>query len=33
VRREKINLPKREMKHAYDDEAPLKGRKFVPEKF
>ncbi len=33
VPREKIDLPKREMKHAYDDEAPLKGRKFVPEKY
>jgi len=27
--REKIKLPKRSMKGAYDDEAPLKGRKFV----
>ncbi|MFO0785838.1 MAG: polyphosphate kinase 2 [Phycisphaerales bacterium] len=33
VPREKIELPKREMKHAYDDEAPLKNRKFVPEKY
>jgi polyphosphate kinase len=33
VKREKIELPKREMKHAYDDEAPLKGRTFVPEKY
>ena len=33
VPREKIELPKREMKHAYDDEAPLKGLKFVPEKY
>ena len=33
VPREKIKLPKREMKHAYDDEAPLKGRQFVPEKY
>jgi polyphosphate kinase 2 len=33
VPREKIDLPKRETKHAYDDEAPLKGRKFIPEKY
>ena len=33
VGREKVKLPKRSMKHAYDDEAPLKGRKFVPEKY
>ena len=31
--REKVKLPKRSMKGAYDDEAPLKGRKFVPEKY
>src|SRR6188472_2582236 len=29
----KVELPEREMKHAYDDQAPLKGRKFVAEKF
>src|SRR5690349_7960454 len=33
VSREKIKLPKRAMKGAYDDQAPLKGRKFVPEKY
>jgi polyphosphate kinase 2 len=33
VPREKVKLPKREMKHAYDDEASLKGRTFVPEKY
>jgi len=33
VEREKIKLPKRSMKGAYDDEAPLKKRKFVPEKY
>ena len=33
VPREKVKLPKRSMKGAYDDEAPLKGRKFVPEKY
>ena len=33
VPREKVKLPKRSMKGAYDDEAPLQGRKFVPEKY
>jgi polyphosphate kinase len=33
VPREKVELPKRSMKGAYDDEAPLRGRKFVPEKY
>jgi polyphosphate kinase len=33
VPREKIELPKRSMKGAYDDQASLKGRKFVPEKY
>ena len=33
VPREKIELPKRSMKGAYDDEAKLKGRRFVPEKY
>ncbi len=31
--REKIKLPKRSNKGAYDDQASLKGRRFVPEKF
>jgi polyphosphate kinase len=31
VPREKIKLPKRSMKHAYDDQASLKGRKYVQE--
>ena len=31
--REKIKLPKRSQKHAYDDQAPMKNRKFVPEKY
>src|SRR5262249_16200435 len=31
--RDKIELPKRSMKKAYDDQATLKGRKFVPEKY
>ena len=33
VPREKVKLPKRSMKHAYDDQASLKGRRFVAEKF
>ena len=33
VPREKVKLPKRSMKGAYDDEATLKERKFVPEKY
>ena len=31
--REKVKMPKRSMKGAYDDQAALKGRKFVPEKY
>ena len=31
--REKIKLPKRSMKGAYDDQTSLNGRKFVPEKY
>jgi polyphosphate kinase 2 len=33
VPREKVKLPKRSMKGAYDDQATLKGRRFVPEKY
>ena len=33
VKREKIKLPERSMKGAYDDQASLKGRRFVPEKY
>jgi polyphosphate kinase len=33
VPREKIKLPKRSDKGAYDDHATLKGRNFVPEKY
>jgi polyphosphate kinase 2 len=33
VRREKVKLPKRSMKGAYDDRATLKGRRFIPERF
>lgn len=31
--REKVELPKRSNKHEYDDQASLKGRKFIPEKY
>jgi polyphosphate kinase len=33
VPREKVNLPKRSMKHAYDDQKTLKGRKFIRERY
>jgi len=33
VPREEVKLPKRSMKKAYDDEASLQGRRFVPEKY
>jgi len=33
VSRKKVKLPKRSMKGAYDDQAALNGRRFVPEKF
>jgi polyphosphate kinase 2 len=33
VKRDKIKLPKRSMKGAYDDQATLKGRRLVPEKY
>jgi hypothetical protein len=33
VEREKIKLPKRSDKGEYDDQAGLKGRNFVPEKY
>jgi polyphosphate kinase len=33
VPREKVKLPDRSMKRAYDDKAALKNRKFVPEKY
>ena len=33
VPREKIKLPKRSMKHAYDDQSAISRRRFVPEKF
>jgi len=33
VPRPEIELPERSMKHAYDDQKSLKGRRFVPEKY
>jgi len=33
VPREKVKLPKRKTKGSYDDQVPLKGRHFVPEKY
>ena len=33
VPHEKVELPKRSKKHRYDDQATLKGRKFVAEKY
>jgi hypothetical protein len=33
VPREKVKLPKRSDKGAYDDQASLKGRRFVPQKY
>jgi polyphosphate kinase len=33
ISRPKVKLPKRADKHKYDDQAPLKGRKFVAEKY
>jgi polyphosphate kinase 2 len=33
VPRDKIKLPKRSTKGEYDDQAPLQGRTFVPEKY
>jgi polyphosphate kinase len=31
VRRQKVKLPKRAQKHGYNDQASIKGRKYVPE--
>jgi hypothetical protein len=33
IQRDKVKLPKRSMNGTYDNEAPLKGRKFVPERY
>jgi polyphosphate kinase len=31
--RQKVKLPERSMKRAYDDQKPLQGRKFVEERY
>ena len=33
IAKEKVKLPKRSTKDKYDDQAPLKGRKFVAERY
>jgi len=33
VPREKVKLPKRSEKHSYNDQASIKGRRFVPDKY
>jgi polyphosphate kinase len=33
IRRDKVKLPKRGEKNKYDDQVPLKGRRFVAEKY
>jgi len=33
VPREKVKLPARSKKHKYDDQASLKGRRFIPERY
>jgi len=33
IPREKVKLPKRSPKRAYDDQATLRGRRFVPERY
>jgi polyphosphate kinase 2 (PPK2 family) len=33
VSRERVKLPKRSMKGAYDDQATLEGRTFIPERY
>ena len=33
VKRDKVKLPKRETKNRYDDQATMKGRKFVPDRY
>jgi polyphosphate kinase 2 len=33
VRRDRVKLPKRTLKTRYDDQAPLKGRKFVAQRY
>jgi polyphosphate kinase len=31
VARKKVKLPKRKVKHKYNDQSTLKGRSFIPE--
>ena len=33
IPRKKVRLPKRDMKHAYDDQAPMADRRWIPEKY
>ena len=33
IKRQKVKLPRRSQKHAYDDAATLAGRRFVPEQY
>jgi hypothetical protein len=33
VKYQKVKLPKRSHKHHYDDQASLKGRRFIPEAY
>jgi polyphosphate kinase 2 len=33
VRRKKVKIPKRSTRHAYDDQATLKGRRFVAQRY
>jgi hypothetical protein len=33
IRRDKVTLPKRSMKHAYDDDRSIRHRRFVKERY
>jgi polyphosphate kinase len=33
VPHEKVKLPERSMKHSYDDETPMQGRSWIPERY
>jgi polyphosphate kinase 2 (PPK2 family) len=33
IPREKVKLPDRDLKHSYDDEAPMESRSWIPEKY
>jgi polyphosphate kinase len=33
IHRENVKLPKRQMKRRYDDQAPLEGRRLIPERY